>query len=270
MSDARSPEQLRSNQYRNANNLEARIALHALCSVNPQGWTPWLFEQIESLELSPTAAILELGCGAGTLWRDNAERIPPGWRIALSDFSEGMLEDARQALAALDHEFSFRVANAQDIPFPGNHFHAVFANHMLYHVPDRAKALAEIVRVLRPGGVLVASTLTRESMREIQTLVRGCTESDEFAFNRSGETFALDNAARQLAPFFGSIEERRYVDALEITDPAPLLAYLGSTIQEEPFRPSELDAIAEATRQEIAQHGHFRVRKDSGVFLARS
>ncbi len=51
--------------------------------------------------------------------------------------------------------------------------------------------------------------------------------------------------------------------------PAPLLGYLGSLILEEPLRADELAAIGEAARQEIKRHGCFRVKKDSGVLLAR-
>lgn len=269
MTDALAPESLRRKQYRNASNLDARIALHTLCSVNPQGWGPWLFEQIQSLELAPDAEILELGCGPGTIWCDNALRIPPGWRVHLSDFSEGMIAAAQQRLAGGDREFHFEVFNAETIPHPDDRFDAVFANHMLYHLPDRPKAFGEIARVLRPGGILVASTLSQGSMKEMETLVRHATERSDFAFARSSAQFALENAQQQLAPFFGQIEKRHYEDALEITDPAPLLGYLGSMIMDEPLREDELAAIGERTRQEIERTGVFRVGKDSGVFLAR-
>jgi ubiquinone/menaquinone biosynthesis C-methylase UbiE len=273
VSRADSPARLQAGQYRNAHNLDLRIGLHALCSVNPQGWTPWLFEQIGTLRLAEDARILELGCGPATIWCENSPSVPVGWRIHLSDFSRGMLGDARQRLSELeieiDRNFAFAVANAEATPFASDHFDAVFANHMLYHVRQRERALAEIARVLHPSGVLVASTLARGSMHQIQTLVRSCTSRRDFEFNRSTKRFSLDNAQERLAPFFRTIEERRYVDALEITEPAPLIGYLRSLISDEPLRDDELAAIEERIRHEIAKHGAFHVDKDSGVLLAR-
>ncbi len=53
----------------------------------------------------------------------------------------------------------FKEIDAQSIPFEDETFDAVIANHMLYHVPDRPKAIAEIKRVLKPGGRLIATTI---------------------------------------------------------------------------------------------------------------
>ena len=82
------------------------------------------------------------------------------------------------------------------------------------------------------------------------------------------QRFALDKAEQQLTPFFQTIEQRHYVDALEITSPAPLLDYLGSIATDDPLRDDELAAIYEGARQEIASNGAFHVSKDTGVLLA--
>jgi hypothetical protein len=71
-----------TSQYRDASNLNTRIGLHQRFSVNPYGWLPWVFDQ---LELPSQARILELGCGTGQLWLDNIDRIPAGWEITLTD-----------------------------------------------------------------------------------------------------------------------------------------------------------------------------------------
>jgi len=78
-------------QYRDASNLNARIALHRRFSTNKAGWTRWVFDQ---LALPQECAILELGCGPADLWQQNAGCIPEGWHITLSDFSPGMVEKA--------------------------------------------------------------------------------------------------------------------------------------------------------------------------------
>ena len=95
--------------------------------------------------------VLELGCGPGHFWRDTRDLRPAGWRVVCSDLSPGMVAEARAALAG-EAGLSFAAADAQALPLADASFEVVMANFMLYHVPDRPRALAEICRVLRPGG----------------------------------------------------------------------------------------------------------------------
>jgi SAM-dependent methyltransferase len=101
-------------QYRDGTNLNARILLHMKFSTNPYGWFGWVFDQFN---LPAQGRILELGCGAGTLWMDNLERIPPGWEIILSDFSDGMLNQA-QANLSQKRSFFFKQVDARSTPLP--------------------------------------------------------------------------------------------------------------------------------------------------------
>jgi len=78
-----------------------------------------------------------------------------------------MLEEAQESLHDSLCPFTFAVVDAQAIPYPDAHFDAIIANHMLYHVPDRPKALAEIRRALKPGGHFYASTLGANHLREM-------------------------------------------------------------------------------------------------------
>src|SRR5215217_3408792 len=137
-------------QYATDGNLQARIVLHAEFSINAH-WAEWLFEREAP---KPGARILDLGCGPATLWRANRERIDPSWSLTLADFSAGMIEAARRELG---ERAVYVVADAQALPFPPGSFDAVLANHMLYHVPDRARAFGEIERVLISGGTFHAS-----------------------------------------------------------------------------------------------------------------
>lgn len=130
-----SPELRR--QYQDAGNLSARQALHDRFSQNPVGWHAWVFNRFQFPE---ECRLLEVGCGRGVLWAANRDRIPPGWTLMLTDFSSGMIEDARRALADLDAARHFAVADVQALPFDGAQFEGVIANHMLYHVPDRPRA----------------------------------------------------------------------------------------------------------------------------------
>lgn len=86
-----------------------------------------------------------------------------------------MLQAARQQLG--EKRFVYAVADAQALPFADATFDAVIANHMLYHIPDLPRALAEIRRVLKPAGRFYASTIGREHMHELDELIWECWPS---------------------------------------------------------------------------------------------
>jgi len=77
-------------QYRDSSNFRKRSALVGKFSTNRYPWYRWVYDQFE---LSAGSVVLELGCGPGSLWKRNLDRIPPGTSIVLSDFSAGMLRD---------------------------------------------------------------------------------------------------------------------------------------------------------------------------------
>ena len=129
----------------------------------------WVFDQFN---IPAGARILELGCGPGRLWQQNADRTPAGWHITLTDFSMGMLRQARANLGDTAPQFGFACANASELPFESAMFNAVIANHMLYHVTDLNATLAEIKRVLTPKGMLYAATNGADHLQEMDALIQ--------------------------------------------------------------------------------------------------
>jgi ubiquinone/menaquinone biosynthesis C-methylase UbiE len=263
MSSAPDQAHLLANQYQNASHFNARLALHARFSVNRYGWNRWVFDQYE---LPAQAQVLELGCGPGTLWAKNRERIPAGWNILLSDFSGGMLEDARRNLAGVSHPFQFRQVDALAIPLPDGSLDAVIANHMLYHVPDRPRAFAEIRRVLKPDGKLYAATNGVDHLRELAELQARVGLPDLLAGTTAA--FGLETGTVQLAPWFAQVVQRRYEDALHVTSAEPLIAYIESM-----YGAKGIDAARRATLTaliagELARHGAIQLTKSTGLFIA--
>jgi SAM-dependent methyltransferase len=261
---------LLTEQYRTATTLNARIALHERFGTNQYPWPRWLFDH-----LAPPAPgrILELGCGPGSLWHDNADRIPASWLVILSDFSLGMIAEARHNLGDLAHPFGFACADAQAIPFARGSFDVVIANHMLYHVPDRAQAYAEIRRVLRPGGRLYAATNGQGNMRELGDLAR---QFDPVLFDRPGEDrsgFTLEGGTEELAHWFASVTLHQYDDALVVTEAEPLVTYLLSGTS---FTGGEHVALAADRRAQLAAfvqsainaQGAIHITKEMGAFEA--
>lgn len=250
-----------NNQYRNASNLNARIRLHQEFSTNKHGWQRWLFEQFKFI---PKSRVLELGCGAGNLWLENLDRIPEGIEIVLSDFSEGMLEQAQQNLKHSPF-FQFKVIDAQSIPFDNNSFDFVIASHMLYHVPDRNKALLEIKRVLKQNGRFYASTIGSNHLKELDDLISRFDNRLTSWGKLPSDSFGLENGSTQLGNYFANISLYRYSDSLIVTDANLLTDYILSG-RIELSTDQQLD-LAEFVAQELkANDGKFYITKDSGVF----
>lgn len=266
------PDFLRDEQYRDSSNLNTRLLIHQRFSTNTYGWHRFVFDAL--VELPADAAILELGCGPGTLWTSQIERVPPGWRITLTDFSEGMVAEARANLDATGRpaaqQFSVRQANAQEIPFPDATIDAVIANHMLYHVPDRDRAIGEVRRVLKPGGVFFAATNGEGHMAEQWTLGEAFVQRHGLPsadwHGTVGRTFSLENGAAQLGKHFDNVEMLYYEDGLHVTEVEPLVRYLYSMGTLPIDRMDDVRAfIAEAME---ANGGAIDIGKSTGLFVA--
>jgi ubiquinone/menaquinone biosynthesis C-methylase UbiE len=266
------PDYLRHEQYRDGSNLRQRLDLHERFSINPQGWQRWLFDRVAAAcaaagrAANARACILDVGCGTGNLWEKNRARIADGWRVTLSDFSPGMVQ---QALATLGREagrFDFEVADAQAIPHPPDCFDLVLANHMLYHVPDRDRALGEVRRVLRPGGRLVAATNGAAHLGEIEDLLARFVAGSER--DDSAEKFGLESGAAQLARHFVEVQTLRYRDGLRVTESEPLVAYVRSTSAREALTAAAAARLRSYVDDEISRSGAFQVTKEAGVLIA--
>jgi len=136
----------------------------------------------------------------------------------------------------------------------------VIANHMLYHVPDRPRAFAEIRRVLVPGGTFHASTNGRGHLAELVALIPGQSEWSYV------EAFGLETGPQQLEPFFADIRVERFADALAVTEVEPVLAYIRSTSG---YRGDDLTSVKENVAAAIARDGAFHVTKSQGVISCR-
>jgi ubiquinone/menaquinone biosynthesis C-methylase UbiE len=264
MSKFNDPQYLKSDQYRNASNLDARVVIHQRFSTNPYGWFKWVFDTL--LKLPGNAGILELGCGHGLLWKENTSRIPAGWNITLSDLSPGMLDAAWRNLVVTVRAFQFKEIDAQSIPFEDETFDVVIANHMLYHVPDQKKALMEIKRVLKPDGHLITTTVGEKHLHEITDWFRRIHASEVWeAFVVS---FTLENGMEQLQPFFSQVALSRYEDNLQVTEVQPLMDYILSGIRVQELPKEKLELLRQNLEKELHKKGSIFITKDSGLFEA--
>ena len=162
------------------------------------------------LEASPRR-VLEVGGGPG----EAAERIAAaGAHVEAVDISERMVELTRE------RGISARVGDVQELPFEDESFDAALAAWMLYHVPDVERALAELARVLRPGGRLVAVTNGVDHLRELRALLGGDFPT---------RSFSDENARELLEQHFLHVEERDVGGWIDFPDRAAVQSYVDAT-----------------------------------------
>ena len=170
---------------------ESRFAVRASAWQTATGPDPRRLAFEAVAEVAPRR-VLEVGSGRGEL----AERIARelGVEVVALDQSERMVELTRaRGLEA-------RLGDVQDLPFPDASFDCALAAWMLYHVPDLDRALAELARVLRPGGRLVAVTNSDHNLHELWSLL-----GDKA---RRPHPFSAENGEAALRRRFARVERR--------------------------------------------------------------
>jgi ubiquinone/menaquinone biosynthesis C-methylase UbiE len=103
--------------------------------------------------LRPGMRVLDVGCGPGSITLGLAEAVAPGEVVGV-DFQPSQVAQAQAVSAARGlMNTRFEVADVYRLPFPDGSFDAVFAHVVLMHLREPIRALAEMRRVLRPGGI---------------------------------------------------------------------------------------------------------------------
>jgi ubiquinone/menaquinone biosynthesis C-methylase UbiE len=220
----------------------------------------WIFERIK---LPPGGWLLDIGCGPGDLWVENQGGTSKDSNIVMADFSDGMLNKARENLASSPVGFHYALSNVEDLPFATGTFDVAIANFMLYHVSSRDQALSQIRRVLRPGGRFYAATNGQNHMREVKEII---ARLDPDACMEDAITgFALENGADYISRYFHDVTLHRREDSLLVNEVDPLVAYILSTQRSKLFEeePNLLDSYIEA---EISRDGPITISKDVGMF----
>jgi SAM-dependent methyltransferase len=194
-----------ASQYATEAPLEARRSIYSAA----EGPDPREVAFAAIKEAGP-ARVLEVGGGPGELSERIAREL--GAEVVMVDVSPRMVELAR------GRGVDARVGDVQDLTFADGEFDCAVAAWMLYHVPDLDRGLAELRRVLRPGGRLVAVTNGRDHTLELRRL----------AGDRAWEPrFRREEAAAVLEQHFARVE-RRDTDGWVTVDPEGVRRYLES------------------------------------------
>lgn len=192
-------------QYATTARLETRMSIW---HPDPDGRTPQDVALAALAAVKP-ARLLEVGPGTGAFAARCAEKLR--CHIVAVDASADMVAATRaQGVEAV-------LGDVQDLPFDDGAFDAALAAWMLYHVPDRDRALGELARVLHPGGRLIAITNGRRALSELYDLVGG---------GKLDSTFSSENGEEQLLRHFSSVERIDLEPTAYFTDRDAAAAYL--------------------------------------------
>src|SRR5207253_881807 len=118
--------------------------------------------------MQPGDAVLDVGCGTGTLAIEVARRVGRAGRVAGVDPATEQIARARRSAARRNVPIEFQIGVIEQLPFPDQTFDVVLSSLMMHHLPAglKRRGLAEIARVLKPGGRLVIADFKRKQERQ--------------------------------------------------------------------------------------------------------
>ena len=270
-SQGKDPTILREQAYADDSLLDIRRRTHQLYTVDPVDFGRWTLERVP---WRGNERVLDSGCGPGEVLRGMARQSDEWSMLVGSDFSAGMAIEAASAAAELPTRFL--VADAQANPFPNRSFDVVMARHMLYHVPDIQRAVAEAARVLRPGGQFLAITNSSQTMPEHFGLCRQVAARFPAKANpdRATGRFTLENGATFLQPHFSQVEVHTLPGTLRFPAAQPYMDYFASAralMMLPGHTDAEWQAVLAYVQAEveavITAQGHFDVTKMAGALV---
>ncbi|MGL5824720.1 MAG: class I SAM-dependent methyltransferase [Nocardioides sp.] len=213
-----------------------------------------------------SGVVLDLGCGNGR-YLDRIRAARPNLTVIGLDISAGILAAVARPVV---------VADAACLPVADRSASAVLAMHMLHHARDVDAVLAEAVRVLVPGGTVVASTNARADKQELDELwaaaaavVMGVEQGPRRI--SLSDRFALDDAPVMLRRHFVEVEVIDLSGTIAVTEPDPVIAHLASYCAWADAAGAPFDGEARRmVEQTIECHRQFRITCRAGVLVGRT
>jgi demethylmenaquinone methyltransferase/2-methoxy-6-polyprenyl-1,4-benzoquinol methylase len=132
----------------------------------------WRRRAVDLAEVSPGDRVLDVATGTGDLALELARRVGPDGEVVGSDFSEEMLARARAKAPDARARVAFEWANAMALPYADGEFAAATVGFGARNFSDLDRGLAEMARVVRPGGHVVVLEITTPTRPPLSTFYR--------------------------------------------------------------------------------------------------
>ena len=256
-----SPAYLRDVQYRDGSNLSVRIALHREFSTARVDFADF---QAALIRWPARAQVLDCGAGTGRFWSNQV--VPRSLSLTLTDTSPGMVDAASKAATSSGFsDVQGRECDVQALPFEDGTFDVVLANHMLYHVSDPDRAVAELGRVVRPDGTVLASTNGHGHMREMtDAIAEVFGERKEVLY----DVFGIDSGEARLRKTFQDVSWHAYDNALVVGDLDAAVAYGLSFPPGDSASPEQRRALRDALHRQF-EGDTLTIHTRGGSFVCR-
>ncbi|MEW9532850.1 methyltransferase domain-containing protein [Microbispora sp. NPDC049125] len=273
-----SAEKARDVYFADTRMLDGKQLAHNRYRTNPRSLIDHLVEQ---LELSGTETLLDIGCGNGFVLEHLRPHLADGHIVGL-DIAPGVLRAAEARLAGVATPCEWVEGSADDLSLFGDHaFERVIATYMMHYVPDIDRCLAEVRRVLRPGGRFVLTTDRTDSMVEMYEMhfaVLRDMDAPKRLFKATPKArISLANGEEYLRRHFANVELRTWQDQLRFASAEAFMAFYSAhnyccaasepgDLGENFFE--ELHTRARARVEDvIARDGYFALTKFTGSFI---
>jgi len=172
---------------------------------------------ISDLEVLPGHHVLDIGSGTGLLGNYVAKKIGPEGQVIGIDPLPHRIDVAQRRTAA---NFQVKVGRAEDLSeFPDDHFDIVYYNSVFHWIPDKALALREAKRVLKPGGRLGISTAAKECPNDLEKILANLLgQSISRSVIRKVDSRALSNLFTETGLSQALLEIRSFTDQFADVD----------------------------------------------------
>jgi SAM-dependent methyltransferase len=247
------PTFLRHVQYGTDANLRARQSIYDY----QRPYIDLPARVIDIAQAPPDATVADIGCGNGVYLAELARRDHRG-RLLGVDMSTGMLAAAHARVPGA----VLLAGDAAALPVPDGFADRSMANHMLYHVPDRERAIAELRRITRSGGRVVVTLNGADHLRELRALIDAALR--DLGLTQPG---TLDDAQPLLRRVFPEVTRHDFVGTLHIPGPGPIADYIRSMSVTK--HRADPDLLTEAVLSQLPNDGGqpFTITTHSGALV---
>ncbi|MDN3648568.1 methyltransferase [Reinekea marina] len=246
----------------------SRIRLYDF-TTGQQNFYQWLAGLLPSLS---DKRVLELGAGNGHLWHTLLAQCRHT-ELLLTDINEGYLNQAKLELSesiSNDCQLSFGTLDINALNLGGQRFDVVIANHNLFYAKDIELVLSQIAEHIKPGGMLVCSTVGSQHLHELVALLRQIDRELPWSSEKWADVFGLENGYQQLIKNFDRVDQFEYDNKLHVTSIEPILTYLHKTMKGalSPWVTQHEAELSHSLETLLSQSGKIRLTPASGFFIA--
>lgn len=253
---------LRGDQYKTDANLSARQSIYAFRHP-PADIAATVLDLVAP---GPSDTVVDVGCGNGIYLAELARR-GLGARVLGLDLSYGMLTAARDRLPAASRRPQLAGADAVVLPVRDAVADMTLSMHMLYHVPEPARALRELRRVTRPGGRVVIGLNGDRHLKQLRAVLAAVGGEDPRSM---GEALSLDDGHAMAGALFPSVTRHDIVGELRVPAAGPIADYVRSIYGASRRTDAERIVTAVLAAFPRSADGHYVITTHAGCLICET